>query len=193
MKAPADGSIDRTYHCQFCKEIFESYKALKGHLIVSHLTLKVYKCVQVGCSKMFEELDDFLEHTQSHKKVEYRCHVCGEAFSTLSDLGLHQYSHSIDKTKSADKYYFCSVCKSSFSNLKALQHHMDTTTHDYTCPHCNKIFLIERFLRRHLKTHASSAKFACDDCGKAFKTEQYLANHKLIHSEETPFHCTVKN
>ncbi|XP_066594094.1 zinc finger protein 341-like [Prorops nasuta] len=188
-EVPADGNIDRTYHCQFCKEIFDSYKALKGHLIVSHLTLKVYKCVQSSCSMMFAELEDFLEHTRSHKRSEYRCHVCGEVFNTLSDLGLHQYAHSVQKQKTTEKYYCCSICKSSFSNLEALQHHTETTTHDYTCLHCGKSFLIERFLRRHLKTHASSAKFACEDCGKAFKTEQYLANHKLIHSEETPFLC----
>ncbi|XP_012151190.1 uncharacterized protein LOC100881623 isoform X3 [Megachile rotundata] len=188
-EAPADGSIDRTYHCQFCKEIFDSYKALKGHLIVSHLALKVYKCVQSSCSMMFAELEDFLEHTRSHKRSEYRCHVCGEIFNTLSDLGLHQYAHSVQKQKTTEKYYCCSVCKSSFSNLEALQHHTETTTHDYACLHCGKSFLIERFLRRHLKTHASSARFACEDCGKAFKTEQYLANHKLIHSEETPFLC----
>ncbi|XP_058801025.1 zinc finger protein 341-like isoform X2 [Phymastichus coffea] len=194
-EAPIDGSIERSYHCQFCKEIFDSYKALKGHLIVSHLTLKVYKCVQYGCGSMFPELEDFLEHTRSHKRSEYRCHVCGETFNTLSDLGLHQYTHSVQKQKTSEKYYCCSVCKSSFSNLEALQHHTETTTHDYACPHCGKSFLIERFLRRHLKTHASSARFACEDCGKAFKTEQYLANHKLIHSEETPFscpHCSAK-
>ncbi|KAL2748244.1 Zinc finger protein 341 [Vespula maculifrons] len=189
LKVPPDGSIDRTYHCQFCKEIFDSYKALKGHLIVSHLALKVYKCVQSSCSMMFAELEDFLEHTRSHKRSEYRCHVCGEVFNTLSDLGLHQYAHSVQKQKTTEKYYCCSICKSSFSNLEALQHHTETTTHDYACLHCGKSFLIERFLRRHLKTHASSARFACEDCGKAFKTEQYLANHKLIHSEETPFLC----
>ncbi|KAK0082980.1 hypothetical protein PV325_009562 [Microctonus aethiopoides] len=188
-EAPPDGSIDRTYHCQFCKEIFDSYKALKGHLIVSHMTLKVYKCVQSSCSMMFAELDDFLEHTRSHKRSEYRCHVCGEVFNTLSDLGIHQYVHSVQKQKTTEKYYCCTICKSSFSNLEALQHHTETTTHDYACPHCGKSFLIERFLRRHLKTHVSSARFACEDCGKAFKTEQYLANHKLIHSEETPFTC----
>lgn len=89
------------------------------------------------------------------------------------------------------RYFICTICKSSFSNLEALHHHLETTTHDYACPHCGKSFLIERFLRRHLKTHAASARFACEDCGKAFKTEQYLANHKLIHSEETPYLCTV--
>ncbi|XP_034947032.1 zinc finger protein 341-like [Chelonus insularis] len=189
-EAPPDGNIDRTYHCQFCKEIFDSYKALKGHLIVSHMTLKVYKCVQSSCSMMFADLDDFLEHTRNHKRSEYRCHVCGEMFHTLSDLGLHQYVHSVRKQKTTEKYYCCTTCKSSFSNLEALQHHTETTTHDYACPHCGKSFLIERFLRRHLKTHVSAARFTCEDCGKAFKTEQYLANHKLIHSEETPYLCT---
>ncbi|XP_011702528.1 PREDICTED: zinc finger protein 341-like [Wasmannia auropunctata] len=188
-EAPPDGSIDRTYHCQFCKETFDSYKALKGHLIVSHLALKVYKCVQSSCSMMFSDLEEFLEHTRSHKCSEYRCHVCGEVFSTLSDLGRHQYVHSVQKQKTTEKYYCCSTCKSSFSNLEALQHHKETTTHNYACLHCGKSFLIERFLRRHLKTHSASARFACEDCGKAFKTEQYLANHKLIHSEETPFTC----
>ncbi|XP_015606354.1 zinc finger protein 341 isoform X2 [Cephus cinctus] len=188
-EAPIDGSIDRTYHCQFCREIFSTYKDLKGHLIVSHLALKVYKCVQSSCSMMFSELEEFLEHTRSHKRSEYRCHICAEIFNTLSDLGHHQKSHTVQKQKSTEKYYCCSICKSSFSNLEALQHHTETTTHDYACPHCDKSFLIERFLRRHLKTHATSARFACEDCGKAFKTEQYLANHKLIHSEETPFLC----
>ncbi|XP_012252345.2 zinc finger protein 341 [Athalia rosae] len=186
---PTDGDMDRTYHCQFCKEIFDSYKALKGHLIVSHLTLKVYKCVQSSCSMMFPELEDFLEHTRNHKRSEYRCHVCGEVFNTLSDLGLHQYAHSFQKQKTTEKYYCCSVCKSSFANLEALQHHTETTTHDYVCSHCGKSFPVERYLRRHLKTHVTSARFTCKDCGKAFKTEQYLSNHRLIHSEDTPFPC----
>ncbi|XP_051164614.1 zinc finger protein 341-like [Leptopilina boulardi] len=189
-EAPTDGSIDKTYHCQFCKEIFDSYKALKAHLIVSHLTLKVYKCVQLGCSLMFQELDDFLEHTRSHKRSEYRCHVCGKVFNTLSDLGSHQYSHTVRKQKTTEKYYCCSICKSSFSNLESLNHHMETTTHDYACPHCGKSFYVERFLRRHLKTHAAQSRFICEDCGKAFKTEQYLTNHKLIHNDETPYICS---
>jgi len=158
---------------------------------VSHLALKVYKCVQSSCSMMFSDLEEFLEHTRNHKCSEYRCHVCGEVFSTLSDLGGHQYVHSVQKQKTTEKYYCCSTCKSSFSNLEALQHHKETTTHNYACLHCGKSFLIERFLRRHLKTHSASARFVCEDCGKAFKTEQYLANHKLIHSEETPFTCPV--
>ncbi|KAF7996704.1 hypothetical protein HCN44_002350 [Aphidius gifuensis] len=188
--APADGSIDRTYHCQFCKEIFDSYKTLKGHLIISHMALKVYKCVQTSCSMMFSDLDEFLEHTRNHKRSEYRCHVCAQVFNTLSDLGNHQYVHTVQKQKTTEKYYCCSICKSSFSNIEALQHHTETTTHNYVCSYCGKSFLIERFLRRHLKTHVSSARFTCEDCGKAFKTEQYLSNHKLIHSEETPFICT---
>ncbi|XP_033208256.1 zinc finger protein 341-like isoform X2 [Belonocnema kinseyi] len=187
---PTDGNIDTTYHCQFCKEIFDSYKALKGHLILCHLKLKVYKCVQFGCNMMFQELEDFLDHTRGHKRSEYRCHVCGQVFSTLSELGLHQYAHSIKKQKTTEKYYCCTICKSSFSNLESLNHHMDTTTHDYPCQHCGKSFYVERFLRRHLKTHASAARFACEDCGKAFKTEQYLTNHKVIHSDATPYKCT---
>lgn len=188
---PIDGDIDHTYHCQFCQQIFDSHKALKAHLIVSHLTLKAYKCVQLGCKKMFAELNDFLEHIRSHKRSEYRCHICAETFSTLSDLGTHQHTHSLGKEKSSEKLYSCGVCKSSFSSMEALENHTETTTHNYVCQQCGKRFLIERFLRRHLKTHTSFARFVCEICGKAFKTEQYLANHRLIHSDETPFSCAV--
>lgn len=84
------------YVCPYCSFTAKTFFELKTHLCKSHKKEKVYKCIQSSCGKMFGDLDPFLEHIQTHEnEMTYRCHQCPKSFTTLYDLGSHQYSHSL--------------------------------------------------------------------------------------------------
>lgn len=180
----------QTYACQYCTSVFDTFIQLKSHR-KQHTQQKVYKCIQKDCNEMFQDLDMFLQHLNVHgNEAQYRCHVCSKEFASLDDLGLHQYSHK-SQPKHQTKAASCKLCKARFVNAEALERHMATYSHRYTCPKCSKLFTCERFLRRHLSTHNAVANHVCQHCGKAFKTEQYLKIHRIIHSSEKPFRCKM--
>jgi C2H2-type zinc finger len=57
---------------------------------------QVYKCVLKACNESFRELEAFLEHIRQHEnQLSYRCHQCNKQFSSLDELGKHQYTHSL--------------------------------------------------------------------------------------------------
>ncbi|XP_051887578.1 zinc finger protein 341-like [Pristis pectinata] len=199
---PADGSqearqmlvIDSSYQCQFCPSKFVTYFQLKSHMI-QHKNQQVYKCVVKNCTQTFVKLEEFVEHIKNHDdEITYRCHLCNKIFPSLYELGVHQYSHSLypqQVPKKGPTFYRCSRCLSKYSTPEALEHHLQTATHNYPCPHCQKVFPSERYLRRHLPVHGGGGVFKCQICKKSFKTEHYLKLHLLIHSGEKPFKCSL--
>ncbi|CAH1779029.1 unnamed protein product [Owenia fusiformis] len=186
--------IDNDYLCQYCPAKFKTYFQLKTHMVV-HKSEQVYKCILKSCGETFQDLDSFLEHTKMHEDhMEYRCHMCSKVFPSLYELGVHQYSHSLypnQGPKPVPKYFKCIKCQNKYATPEALEHHINTTNHKYACPHCQKQFTCERYLRRHLLTHGQS-DHKCPTCKKLFKTEHYLKMHLLIHTGEKPFKCEVQ-
>ncbi|GFO28695.1 Zinc finger protein [Plakobranchus ocellatus] len=185
--------VDSSYLCQYCPAKFSTYYQLKAHL-VNHKNEQVYKCVMKSCGQSFPQLEAFLEHIKSHEaELNYRCHQCNKYFQSLNDLGVHQYTHVYlnQGVKSGPRHFQCTKCNNKYTTPEALEHHMSTTSHDYKCPHCQKQFTCERFLRRHLPLHGTEGQFECQECKKKFKTEHYLKSHLLIHTGETPYACEL--
>uniref|UniRef100_A0A8D0AWI7 Zinc finger protein 341 n=1 Tax=Salvator merianae TaxID=96440 RepID=A0A8D0AWI7_SALMN len=186
--------IDSSYQCQFCPNKFSTYFQLKSHM-TQHKHEQVYKCVVKSCAQTFQKLDSFLEHIKNHQEeLSYRCHLCSKDFPSLYELGVHQYSHSLLPQHSPKKdmaVYKCVKCVNKYSTPEALEHHLQTATHNFPCPHCQKVFPCERYLRRHLPTHGGGGKFKCQICKKLFRREHYLKLHAHIHSGEKPFKCSV--
>ncbi|KAL0273911.1 UNVERIFIED_CONTAM: hypothetical protein PYX00_006474 [Menopon gallinae] len=192
-----DQELDRTsYSCQYCSLSFSSYSLHKKHLAV-HSDFKVYRCIQKGCDATFSDLDEFLCHSESHSSAEFQCHVCLKIFTSLEELGAHQYDHDLPNRvrKDLNIKLKCEVCHAQFKSAESLKNHMAVDSHNYECPHCKSVFSCERFLRRHLATHSdpSQSKFECEFCKKTFRTQKYLNNHSFIHSKEKPFDCELCN
>uniref|UniRef100_A0A665X479 C2H2-type domain-containing protein n=1 Tax=Echeneis naucrates TaxID=173247 RepID=A0A665X479_ECHNA len=186
--------IDSSYQCQFCASKFKTYFQLKSHM-TQHKGEQVYKCVLKTCSQTFHKLEQFLEHIRSHQEqLTYRCHLCSKVFPSLFELGVHQYSHCFcpqQSTRKETTIYRCAKCQSRYSTQDALEHHLLTASHNFPCPHCQKVFPSERYFRRHLPTHGAGGRFKCHVCKKAFKTEHYLKLHTRIHSGEKPYKCAL--
>ncbi|XP_029469849.1 zinc finger protein 341 isoform X3 [Rhinatrema bivittatum] len=156
---------------------------------------QVYKCVVKGCTRTFQKLETFLEHIKSHQEeMTYRCHMCSKDFSSLYELSMHQYSHNLlppHGPKKEATVYKCLKCVNKYSTPEALEHHLQTVTHSFSCPQCQKVFPCERYLRRHLPTHGAGGRFKCQICKKFFRREHYLKLHAHIHSGEKPFTCAI--
>ncbi|GFT23835.1 zinc finger protein 341 [Nephila pilipes] len=187
--------IDKSsYACPYCSYIGNSYYKLKSHM-KKHDTEKVYKCILSSCGQMFNDLDPFLEHTKSHEnEMTYRCHECNKNFPSLYELGSHQFSHSLypnSRPRTSRRFFQCNLCLNKYSTPAALDHHLATSSHTYSCSWCDKVFPCERYLRRHLQIHSESEAFTCNICNKGFKTESYLKVHMLVHSEEKPYDCSI--
>lgn len=58
------------------------------------------------------------------------------------------------------------------------------------CPLCNKTFVHDHALRKHLINHNSKV-FACNQCNKTFKNQSTLTSHKISHTMVLPFTCEV--
>ncbi|XP_028810252.1 zinc finger protein 341 isoform X2 [Denticeps clupeoides] len=185
---------DSSYQCQFCSNKFNSYFQLKSHM-TQHKNEQVYKCVVKTCCQTFQKLDSFLEHIRSHQEhLTYHCHQCSKVFLSLFELGVHQYSHSFcpeQNTHKEHSFYRCMKCQNRYSTQEALEQHLLTVSHNFPCPHCQKVFPCEKYFRRHLPTHGVGGKFKCLICKKFFKTEHYLKLHSRIHSGEKPYKCVV--
>ncbi|KAK6623568.1 hypothetical protein RUM43_009420 [Polyplax serrata] len=180
------------YSCQYCTMSFKSYSLYKKHLTL-HSNFKVYRCIQKGCDETFSDLDEFLSHSKVHSSAEFQCHICLKAFTSLGELGAHQYDHDMtgkDK-KEIEVKLKCEVCSAQFKTVESLKNHMAVDTHNYECVHCVSVFSSERFLRRHIATHLdpSQSKYKCPNCKKTFRTQKYLNNHIFVHLSEKPFSC----
>jgi len=181
-------SFSSSYECPYCLLTFPSFPTFKSHL-KEHQTEKCYRCITPNCSKMFQDLQAFLDHTAEHKDREFRCHICSNKFSDLAQLNLHSYSHLTDEQTREKQVFKCSKCKNTYTSAEALDHHMETTPHSYTCEICDKEFSAERFLRKHIGVAHTRGLFKCHICQKKFKNESYLKSHSMIHTGEMPFEC----
>ncbi|XP_071552954.1 LOW QUALITY PROTEIN: zinc finger protein 341-like [Panulirus ornatus] len=186
--------VDDSYVCQFCGHSLDSYVELRTHMKL-HAHQKVYKCIQKNCDLAFDDLDSFLEHIRTHDRdLQYRCHTCSKVFSSLNDLGFHQYEHSVypqPKKTIGPSYFGCTKCMNKYASAEALEHHLRTSSHYYPCKQCGKVFTSERLLRRHLHIHGTVNLFTCAQCSKDFKSEYSLKLHQLIHTGEKPFECQL--
>lgn len=181
-------TVNNCYECPYCQKTFPKYPDFKSHL-KEHQVEKCYRCIVRTCGQMFQDLELFLEHTSDHKDKEYRCHVCSKKFIDLNQLNLHSYTHLTDEQTREKQIFQCSKCKNKYTSMEALDHHLDTADHSFSCDICDKEFSAERFLRKHLAITHTEGLFECHICKKKLKNEHYLKSHSMIHTGELPFEC----
>lgn len=72
------------------------------------------------------------------------------------------------------------------------EHHEEVR--ERPCPHpgCNKVFMVDRYLQRHVKLiHTEVRNYICDECGQTFKQRKHLLVHQMRHSGAKPLQCEV--
>uniref|UniRef100_A0A5S6Q0Q3 C2H2-type domain-containing protein n=1 Tax=Trichuris muris TaxID=70415 RepID=A0A5S6Q0Q3_TRIMR len=119
---------------------------------------------------------------------EHKCTVCFRNFPTAFSASRHvREEHMITDagapswpTKRSDM----SLCEVAFSEKESLAKHMRSHGGSlFPCSECDKKFVDENFLLRHMFVHTGVKKYVCEVCGKVFSVVEQLAAHKHVHKE----------
>lgn len=167
----------KTHHVK----TFDSENSLNQHLKSVQETQQLYKCVT--CTAVFERIDDFQRHKESHKFMK-----CDHCDLNLETEKLHiqhlAEKHSIVST------IRCYICFKAFATKQSLEAHNDKL-HKLPCKFCDKVFKLNHLLKQHLSDEHTVRKsprdlrrsLNCTDCSEVFKTAELLKQHlSKVHS-----------
>ncbi|KAM3955171.1 uncharacterized protein ACR2FA_010953 [Aphomia sociella] len=136
-------------------------------------------------------------------KELYKCHIIKEELvvgptivqedgieSEVSDLPSSSVvsltclpDTSVSELKTTAAKHVCLLCNKSFVNNSNLQRHLQHLHNQKTfdCEICSIKFTTKLLLDKHFLRHTEERPFNCDECGKKFKTKSNLFQHKRLH------------
>ncbi len=176
----------RLVKCNDCPKTFKYKDQLRSHQKFAHLgAAKDFKCLEIGCKKLFSTNFQLLRHTETHANLEkiHTCPVCAMGFPLKTGLKSHIKVH-----RSPTKWFDCNQCDKRFRNDPHLRRHMklhqiETSQKEFECKVCGSSFREKYNLTRHEKSvHGNEfTTFECTDCPKTFQKRAALKYHIEIH------------
>ena len=138
-------------------------------------------------------------NTIHFKRKPYDCAVCGRYFTSKENLESHLRVHKYGpKTKKMWKLFSCDWegCHYKARYKRTVDIHISKEhIHErpYKCPHCEKTFFAERYLKDHVKHHwGPEKKFHCNQCSYSSPNSRNLGRHMARHSSERNFRCMAQ-
>ena len=88
------------------------------------------------------------------------------------------------------KPFRCGQCQKSFVDEKGLKRHLlrHIGFKPFRCSQCDYAAVDQSNLSQHMRKHAEKS-FQCSQCGKTFYKQGALDRHELTHGGEMPFKC----
>ncbi|XP_055371519.1 uncharacterized protein LOC129605651 [Condylostylus longicornis] len=156
------------------------------------------------CNIEFAVKLEFDEHIKTHENekesARFYCEVCNKNFVSNKNLERHSKKHLKKKSDvkvlevpefvpsklkmAIDRHYGCTSCSAKFSSPVQLKCHMKAHTgKSFYCELCDRFFVNNRNLQRHLKLHSEEKEeFKCSNCEKNFETKLKLKLHERTHN-----------
>uniref|UniRef100_UPI00358DE9D7 zinc finger Y-chromosomal protein 1-like n=1 Tax=Myxine glutinosa TaxID=7769 RepID=UPI00358DE9D7 len=172
--------------CQHCGKGFRHPSELRKH-VRSHSGERPYACDL--CTYRSAQAYNLQMHIRARHRHQpnFRCTVCGVAFSCLSELRRHVVLHG------AEREYHCPHCTHRSSNSFDLKRHIvsiHTRNFPHRCQVCDKGFHRPSELTKHMGTHRGRRSHNCRHCDFHSTDPFALSRHVLSsHTHELPHQC----
>ncbi|XP_054738186.1 zinc finger and SCAN domain-containing protein 2-like isoform X1 [Anastrepha obliqua] len=145
--------------------------------------------------------DPFTEHMiKNHGIHFYTCEFCFAGFLSNESLKEHVdkvHSHLYIAMQENSEEYQCNICQQVFVSQRLLRLHKRThniATFQYECSECQKKYSCRNLLIDHMNTHTGERPYKCTKCPKKFASNYTLQAHIKIHSERLrPYKCDKCN
>ncbi|KAJ8061246.1 hypothetical protein OCU04_010316 [Sclerotinia nivalis] len=148
------------------------------------------------------------ERSESHNHLSCKWltnnHLCGQVFTSESDLQTHVKDFHLSVLNKTSGYFCkwqgCSRkhkmgVKEGFSQRGKLERHMASHTgfKECTCdfPGCGKTFAAAQSLKQHYRLHTGEKPWKCRYCPKSFPQQSACTVHERIHTQEKPLVCSI--
>lgn len=99
---------------------------------------------------------------------------------------------AVEKNPKPKMQYYCEACNKTFQGINYLKAHFKyhhTTTRQYKCPKCGKLFGTELALNVHVAKHSAEKHYKCHLCPKSFVYKADLKRHKDGHNKVKLYPC----
>jgi len=144
------------------------------------------------CDETFEKKLHYRQHVkENHDEGPYDCKYCKKSYPSYARLADHVRISC--KFQTVVAMVECEICQKKL-NIKSMKLHLKKHNEEasHECPKCNKKFLIEAQLRRHIKIrHDKELPFKCEICGKGFTGRSQKEEHVARHSGGKLYTCDL--
>jgi len=114
------------------------------------------------CDKSYATKRGLVKHVSVHigENRTYICEMCGKSYTSYYSLGVHQRTHTTEKSNQ------CDTCGESFTTKNVLKVHCWRHTGDkpYKCQACGASFVAKSTWINHPATHAEPKPQPCPEC-----------------------------
>ncbi|KAH8390548.1 hypothetical protein KR215_004731 [Drosophila sulfurigaster] len=134
--------------CNICGKRFHINSELRDHLL-RHAGVKNHVCPYCGVGKTTRQ--EWNKHILTHtKEKQYHCRQCDHSSHNKQALSNH-----VKVVHMKIKNFACQYCGKTFGKSHACKLHerLHTGENCSECKICGKVFLFEKRLTKHLKTH----------------------------------------